>query len=509
MRAFNGTNQPFTTTGRKHYEREGRKVLKRLGDLKALRKNFLLDMELVNELEWRLSPSFSFGTHRSRLKAVISAIGAETVTLFNNGVALLSEDMGSHKEYFLSKLSSLMEDFRNGGRVPDTSIKHDQHIVDETVRLNQIIQNAAYRSYQKKEACSEAEFICNALGEESRFSRCPTLGSDCEATAAYHQAAADLQHLFEQLTFDNTNYRGGLPNSNPLSVRLPRAYPAPQLAYRTYGSWMAMKLWNSSVESHQKLDALQRSVLHYAVYADDIQCVQHVASIDTQIIKTTGVDVFGMSLLALAVVRDNIEMFNLLLEKGAPWVTLDSEGRSVLALAARFGNIHIISRLLQFRPYPSPLWMTLYLAIEGLHEGPARLILDCFRDVANYDEIGLEIAASLADGKGLYGLATDIRNTKPFFGTASSALRDINEASPGDSTPIGNSQMLYSFDTIDWTQSETTLANTALCAQDQYVFTPEQPVPNTDSAHTFATSQHLQWQALNLGYPNQHLRTFQ
>lgn len=462
------SNQDRPIKRRKDCEAECRKVLKDLGDMKALYNNILLDMNKVNDIEQLLGPNLTFATLKVSYRALLTTIGIATVGLINTGTMLLLSDKGVFTECFLERLKSFTDDFGNRHKVHDvTSAETNQHSLPGMARLENIIQDAVYQSRRRKEVYSDAEIICEALGKDPRYIRPPRLGSDAEA--AYLRAAADLEQMCNKLLVDGSSLQGILSGADILNVSIRQGYPAPQLAYRVGDPWSALSLWNSST-SQQALDASHRSLLHHAVDSDDVNLVQHIARTNAQVIRNTGIDIFGMSPLALAAMRNNIKMFDILSEYGAVCFGPDTD-TAVLVIAAHLGNTYVVQSMLSRRPGPQLLGKALNRAIERRHEDSVRLILERMRNPACYDEGELESAALNAEWQGLFSLAADIRDVKPFFGTRSQALSDIERANFRD---LGISQDSFGLQTkipAGWWQSET-------AADVGHVLSPFQSISN-------------------------------
>lgn len=469
------SSQDIPVKRRKDCEVECRRVLKNLGDLEALYKIVSLDMDKVNDIEQRLSPHLTFPAIKANHRALLSIIDVATASLIDAGTVLLLSDKGMFTECFLERLKSFTDNFHNRGQVQNvTSAETNQHVFTEMARLNNIIRDAVYQSRRRREVYSDAEVICEALGRDSRYIRPPRLGSDAEA--AYLRAAVDLEQVCKKLLVDESSSEGMSSGADSLAVSIQRGYPAPQLAYRVCDPWSALSLWNSST-SQYALDAMHRSLLHHAVDADDVNLVRHIARTNAQVIRNTGTDIFGMSPLALAAIRNNIKMFDILSEYGAVCSGPDTD-TAVLVLAAHLGNAYIVQNMLSRRSSPQLLGKALNRAIEKRHEEPVRLILECMRNPARYDEIELESAALNAQWQGLLGLAANIRAVKPVFGARSQALIDIERANFADLGFSEDSPIHQTTIPDDWLQSEniTTIQAAQNCVG--HILSPLQSVAN-------------------------------
>jgi len=496
---------PVIESGRKKCEKSCRMLLKEINDRRALRKILQCYVAETYKLGKSLGQCASSEKVRFNCKALLAALDREMEARFATSTALFNEDMGLYKETFMSKITTLLEEHRRRNFDVGSSYEDHQTNTDEVVRLNKIAQHAMFQSQKKKGQYSEAEAICNGLGEHPHFSKTVELGSDAQAISAYRQAAWDLEQLLGQLVLEEPGYHGAATDALSSHVGLLRTCPAPQLAYRVNDRRMALVLFEGAAPDRHQPDALHRSLLHYAVMADDVPFVLDIAKRHPQVIKTTGRDVFGMPPLAHAAVRKNMSMFNLLHKEDAPWYTFDTEGRSVMALAARAGNVDVVGLMLTFRPYPLFPCTALCQAVEGRHEGIARLILSHYREPSCYDADGLAMAGDVAHEAGLYALADEIRTVAPFFGTRTDALQDISAVSFDDFIQARSPHMPSSH-MLGPVQRSPMLATTTL-SSDAQIFTPPRLAPYVIPVQPIVSTQHSQWQIFQPDFPFQDTHT--
>ncbi|KAJ9653131.1 hypothetical protein H2198_007642 [Neophaeococcomyces mojaviensis] len=282
-------------------------------------------------------------------------------------------------------------------------------------QLDKFARNSLYCLQKQKSIHSDAEYLCEDLGSTSDV-WLPATTNPAETIAAYRKAETDIRAVMQSIIFDQEACRKVFlcrqqDNLNEFGIR---AFPALIIAFRRQDKRTAFKMLEDSPALIREVDIFERTLLHYAICSCDIHSLQKIAKLCPDAIRSGLPDIFGLSPLALAVLKNHPNMFEFLTQKGANFLPCDIWGRTLMETAARLDRRVIVNTMIMRNQWlASPPVSVLWHALDGRHEELAKIILPYCKDLGWYEPIGIEETASLATQKGFDNLAKQIRDLRP------------------------------------------------------------------------------------------------
>lgn len=389
-------------------------LLKSLGDANGMRMLLRLEIETIERLHGVLSTlgqkaltelrqyAIDLDDHMSRFLAL--------------GEDLIQRGRTSDKHYLLLKLqwyaSLMVNDCRHHVDTPRSL--RDKYAVLLEARL----RHREYEARRGRGCSSEAEFICGEIVN-------PILGqanlmSDDDLRQSLDNASTDLQELVGRIW--KTQSLGEM-----LSIF--QCFSKVQLAYGMRHTHIALEFWRLSPYDRLHKDLLQRTFLHLLAYAGDLQSLKAAAAIDSACFLNAGIDALGLSLLAIAALRNRVDIFEFLLGLGLSSILLNSEWGNVLALAARIGSEKVVDMILQRNLFAPPIMLSLTNAIKSGHEQIAWKLLPSVRNMYQQGDQEMLSASALASARGFDSLAEALALSTPSFASTTTiheALDNLN-----------------------------------------------------------------------------------
>lgn len=470
-------------------QQEGQTLIKNLGDSKTTLAYLNHEVSIVREVESLLGETDRSGQIRGLLQKAVKITASQLRDMLNNSTNLRSRVKGTYKRLFHSQLLTLVNDIwiQNSGGVDFR--KQSTSTTGELIQPDTQIWKESYE-LNKTTTHSIAEFISPFVGGNMP-STCPSvIFSLEEAVVKYQQAADDLQHCIEKINVEIAYCRPLLASDLSPSLQL-KAYNAVHLAYKT-GDYRVFRSLCEKRASLFETDMLERTTLHYAVDNNDIRTVRFLIGLDREIVWKTRPDIAGLTPVALAAMRDNVEMFEELIggyadDQPVSSPLLWSEFRSALGIALRCGSEHIAALMLKRKLYHAfaSSVSDLMKAIEGQREDFARLVLQVLKRQVVLDEEQLRCATAAARQQGFHNLVEDLHKE----------LQQLNNATRLAACSGFEDQYFEQFDTLmNYSSVDSQLDGTSvqfpICGSDTDVGSSKEA-----QHQTFFTSDNLNWNA--------------
>lgn len=427
------------TSARKSGEQDARMILAKLGDFHATRELLRRDLKLCDRVETWLGSSSHIDKIREAIKAVIVAIEAGFWTCCRETESFTKgKDIGPSKEAFLEKLGSIKYRFRFPVPIELLESIGPSGTADDND--DDDVQEELHELHKRKRIWSAADYLVgNASGRKS--SRHPVHAhSEGEVVACFMKASDGIKDIFSEIVLEDAEHRQTLRIGFDQVKNAISAFPACHLAVAEASAHVLLALWKQPSISPWEVDYLARTPVHSAAYAGKLQGLSNIFTKYPKVVGNTGCDNFGLTPLAIAACRDDLQTFVKLSSNSEEYLNssytpdvFDKEGlpMSVLALAARNGSIKVVHYIMG-HPSPSIFQQTMFTspgsselcqALLNSHVEVANVLIDCHSE--QYDLTGQTSAAkALATRKGLDGIASRLDSLVPI---RHDALFSLNE----------------------------------------------------------------------------------
>lgn len=123
-------------------------------------------------------------------------------------------------------------------------------------------------------------------------------------------------------------------------------FPATHIAYQNGDIKAMLKLWKHRPESRQYRDVLGRELPHFLVEANDMNTLGQLLKEDEVAVTRTGIDGRGLSLLALAAVAGELDIFNQLMHRHVAGLMTNDCSQFLLDLALVGGEKSIVEYII-------------------------------------------------------------------------------------------------------------------------------------------------------------------
>ena len=378
----------LTMSDYKRLEGDCREALKLVADTAAVQTILEQDYHAVIEVQNRLGPQRYVTMVQSQVNAILSAAEVDFENRVEEATGFTSKSIGRFDEAYSARLeTSILRFLYLKHTAKHVSARQKDEVKDNLVRKLLIVRRKQQSVQQRKGSISDLDTLCDNIVDASLRAGLPAHGVDNEVINALDRAVVDFDNVFRRLMpspdgRDADSLPPGSTSAKGNDENAKMGLTSAQIAYRTQHRRIAVKIWQANSAERLHTDTLQRSLVHLAVNAGDLQTLRELVSVDREIRTKALEDVFGLSLLALAAIRNDVTTFEFLLQHGASTSTVDKEGRTLIALASRSGSQAIVECIINRRLLISLPLNSLYCAaltglnhaIEGRHEHRGKCI---------------------------------------------------------------------------------------------------------------------------------------
>lgn len=148
-------------------------------------------------------------------------------------------------------------------------------------------------------------------------------------------------------------------------------FPPFHIAYWNHDRVMAKELWETTLRRTMRADLYGRSFAHVVVQARDLQMLTTIGKYDNSAIESAGSDDFGWTLLHMAIVLNEQDLFAVCAARGAEL----GDHRYLLDLAVKVGGLAITKIMLRSQLILPPFSREIKMAIEHGHAEVAQCLL--------------------------------------------------------------------------------------------------------------------------------------
>lgn len=229
-----------------------------------------------------------------------------------------------------------------------------------------------------------------------------------------------------------------------LAPRHQHSFPASHIAYWNRDKSTANLLWKDSLATGDQTDIFGRTYAHIAAQAGDLETLRYIGqeSNKDEAIRNAGRDLQGRSLLDIAAVLGNQDVFTICFDRGADSGPLQGpSGQSVLDLAVYGGNTTIVRKILKNGMVLPPYTQAMKTAIMLGYEEVAQCILFWIREDVWHDRVTILTLANLAHYRQLREIESQLHK---ICSPESNCMENMNdmEAQYGPTLPPADSQSL-------------------------------------------------------------------
>ena len=408
------------------------RLVARLGDQLATKQLFLSELLLCDTVTKWIGCYTKVAEIRQAIVSAVEVLEEEFQSAFQKTTTIFAHNLGPHKEKLGLKAQGLQIRFAS-----TTLASLTDGISTGLMKspASTSIEDMLHQLAKRKSDHSVADALCGAAGGRSRITHGSHPNSEEELVESYSKASQDITDVLSSISmiFKNVKQRDLLfgPAFGPagsLSTYLPC-----HLAVRHASAAVSLKLCKRSPawpEEPWELDYLLRTPLHCALYAGRIEIVQAICELGHTVVDV-GPDIFGLTPLAIAACKNDVRAFALLWRSGASIHRLDTEDRSVVALAARNGCQDIVNFVLStWKALPFSPQSELAEAIQAGHKHIADSFIAYYNGQPYSTDNQLQIDSGITAAKD-YGFddvlakLVSIKPSVPIASMSSQALDDL------------------------------------------------------------------------------------
>lgn len=385
---------------RKDLEIQARRLLTVLGDHLGVKAILSSDQRICNKVaSWRGEASHEAVRKVTlALETAISSLTASFRSTLETATSFATRNLGGCKMELLAQLMLFESRFASECDRPDTSMT-----------TSDALREMFFAQQRRKGSCSEADNLCTVPFNSSNIESSPPTdtrisSSEADLVQRHMIACHDITRILAGLVFNNASHRElllGSELSDPTGPIL--TYPAGHLAILTAPTAVHFQLWRCrATVLPWEIDCLRRTPVHIAAFFGRLESLIHVFREDPATARGFLPDLLGLTPVQIAVCRNDVRGFNILCQfDPEARNTLDGEGRSLLALAARNGSEGIVEAILSSRVIPISLRSELDEAIVGGHKGIVQSLVFHLRSNSPWSSFTSEIEQALNTAKDL------------------------------------------------------------------------------------------------------------